>query len=77
MRFLAPIFVLGALFVPLTGPDGNNIYVNPEHVGAVYHNTGCAPDSHSVIEVDGLTLCLAEETEDIHRKLTATSTDKQ
>lgn len=74
MRFLAPILVLGALFVPLTGPDGHNVYVNPDHVGAIHSNTGCAKDSHSTVVVDGITLCLAESASDVRRKLTDTST---
>jgi hypothetical protein len=68
------MFVIGALFVPLTGPDGHTVYVNPDHVGAIHQNTGCARDSHSTIEVDGITLCLAESASDVHRKLMDTST---
>lgn len=77
MRFLAPLFVLGALFVPLTGPDGHTVYINPDHVGAIHSNAGCAPDSHSTVEVDGITLCLAETASDVRRKLIDTSTQNK
>jgi hypothetical protein len=69
MRFLAPILLLGALFVPLTGPDGHVVYVNPDHVSAIHSGTGCAKDSHSTVVVDGINLCLAESASDAYRKL--------
>jgi hypothetical protein len=68
------LFVLGALFVPLTGPDGHTVFVNPDHVSAIHSNTGCAKDSHSTVVVDGINLCLAETASDVYRKLTDTST---
>lgn len=75
MKFLAPFLVLSALFVPLTGPDGHTVYVNPDHVSAIHGSVKgyCAPDSHSVVVVDGINLCVAEDAADAHRKLQDTS----
>jgi hypothetical protein len=59
-----------AVFVNLTGPDGRDIYINPEAVAAIVVPQWCAADSHTdIILVSGAHICIAESPTTVFQML--------
>jgi hypothetical protein len=61
--------LLLAIFVLLTDPQGNDIYISREQVVAITNPSGCAADTHARLITVGGTLCVAEDPADVRRKL--------
>lgn len=67
MKILAPLLTIFAL---LTDPRGQTLYVVKAQVVAISKPGGeCAPDTHAKVFTGSGTFCVAEDPEDVARKV--------
>lgn len=70
MKYIAPILLITALFVQLTDPRGATLWIVKSQVVAVSKPAGeCAPDTHARVFTGAGAFCVAEDPDDVMRKV--------
>jgi hypothetical protein len=71
MNVVAPLLVIFSLYAILTQPSGQTIYIVKSAVVAVSKPTTgeCTQDSHARVVTSGGVFCVAEDPEDVARKV--------
>ncbi len=70
MKYLAPLCLLFSVFMLLTDPRGETLWIVKSQVIAIIRPSGeCAKDTHARVFTGAGAFCVAEDPEDVARKV--------